>query len=214
MKMSHQNICENLLKAEIDDKRKTVSLEQLQIPEPILITRNSTVSRISILNFIENLPNDEKDFTNREILSTVHDIIWSSIDLNSKMGFLEKARQVIKSNRYHAFLIVFVVIDCICLVMQIVFDILFKENHEKNIYQAEKLVEIMSLFVLSLFMLSIFFHLILIPRVFLKSKLEIFDSIIVLISFCLEIISIFLKENVRQIDAIVITFRQEKYSLF
>ncbi|RNA22836.1 voltage-gated hydrogen channel 1 [Brachionus plicatilis] len=175
--MHDQKARENLLSRETAEKAATESLGHLQIPMQRMAARNSTVSRLSIQNFIETFPHDENEFTNKEILSTVHDMMWSSIGINSKMHFLEKARLVIQSSKYHAFMIAFVVMDCICVIMQIVLDILFKEE-------------------------------ILIPKLFFKSKLEIFDSIIVLISFGLEVVSVTVRESVKEIEAAVITFRQ------
>ncbi|CAF0817179.1 unnamed protein product [Brachionus calyciflorus] len=179
----------------------------LELPKNHELYRHSIASHQSIEFFLSNFPRDETEFANREIMNAVHDIMHSSIGLNSKMTFKEKTRLIIQSHKFHLLLIALVVLDCICVVLQVVLDIVSKENHDPILYIIEEIVEILSVFILLLFLISILFHIIFVPKIFFKSKLEIFDSLIVLISFILEIVSIIKKDSVREIEAAVITFR-------
>lgn len=66
-----------------------------------------------------------------------------------------------------------------------------------------------SLFILSIFLLSILCHFVLLGKVYCRSKLEMFDALIVVFSFSFEIISIVKSATNTGLEFTVIAFRLE-----
>jgi hypothetical protein len=183
-------------------------------------SRNSIVSRQSIELFLDQFPKNEFDYTNREFFLTMRDIVSGDLGLHEGMTWNEKVQAVIQSHKYHLFFVLLVIFDCICVVVQMVLDIVHKEEDKYNnkapyhthgpddyIYLGEEIAEGISIFILSLFIISILLHAIFIPKMYFKSKLEMFDALIVIISLCLEVVSVVKKDEVKEIEAGVITFR-------
>ena len=166
--------------------------------------RNSEVSKQSIELFLLHFPADDTEYTNNELVNTFADIMTTDIGIDSKMTTIEKLRLILRSNKFKLLMILLVIIDCICVLIQIVIDILHSGHHLFEI-----IIEYLSCCLLSTFLIEVFFKIILIPRVFFKSKLEIFDALIVCISLSLEIVSIIGKDQIKEVEAGVITFRLE-----
>lgn len=179
----------------------------IDIPKAHSKPRPSSVSKHSIELFINNFPKNDTEYANREILSAVGEIMTSDIGLNDEMSTIDKVRLVLLSHKFHLILIFLVVLDCVFVIAQLVIDIINKDLDNHSLHIIEEIAEIGSVIVLSLFIISIILHLIFVPHVILKSKLEMFDALIVIISFALEIVSILQKDSVKEIEAAVITFR-------
>lgn len=181
-------------------------MQHLEIPFPMSTAaynrhRQSVISRNSIEMFLNNFPKTESEFREREFRSTIADIMNSNIGLNSEMTKAEKIRKILDSHKFNFFQIILVVIDVICVVIQVVLDIIMKEHHDHHaLHIAEEVVEIISAITLFTFILIAFVKIIFMPKKFFKSKLEVFDTVIVLISFSLEIVSIVKKDQVREIE--------------
>lgn len=187
---------------------KKDSFESCYLDVPAQIKpRCSVVSRQSIELFLSTFPKNETDYANKEIMHAVQEIMTSSIGLNEQMSIVEKIRLIIQSHKFHLFLIALVVLDCICVIVQVILDIVSKEFNDDVLHLVEEIAEVISVGILSLFLISIAFHMVFVPKIFFRSKLELFDACIVVISFALEIISIVKKDSVREIEAAVITFR-------
>lgn len=167
--------------------------------------------------FLDSLPHNETEYANQEIFSAVREMIDGDLGLSKEMSVREKMRVIIRSHKFHLFYIALVVLDCVCVVAQIIFDIM-QENHRKNttssavhgdspLHNLELMAEGASLFILSIFLLSIVFHAVLLGKVYLRSKLEMLDAFIVIVSFVLEIISITKYEMFKEFQVILLTFR-------
>lgn len=61
--------------------------------------------------------------------------------------------------------------------------------------------------IISLFVIEIILKLIFIPKIFLKRKLEIFEAIIIVITFCLDLTSIIAKNNLISIISLITLIR-------
>lgn len=170
--------------------------------------RQSIISRQSIELFLSKFPENETEYADREIFSTVREIMRSNLGIRKDMKCNEKAKIIIQSHKFHLFYIGLVIIDCVCVIVQMILDIIHKEiNHEHILHYLEEGAEIFSVVILSLFLLSIILHAFLIPKIYFKSKLEMFDALIVIVSFILDIISIVNRDSVKEIEAAVITLR-------
>lgn len=167
--------------------------------------RPSSVSRNSIELFLNSFPKSETAYANEEIMNVVSDIMKSDIGISSEMTLIEKVRQVLQSNKFHLFMIALVALDCVCVVLQVILDII--HSKKRSIKTLENVVELFSCFILSLFIVEIVFKAFLLTKHFFKSKLEMFDAAIVIISFSLEVVSIVKHDQIHAVEAAVNTFR-------
>ena len=149
--------------------------------------------------------------------------------LSKEMSTLEKMRVIIRSHRFHLFYIGLVVLDCICVISQMILDVFstrLEQRHADNnsikplssssssshhhgdspLEHLEIIAECVSVSILSVFFILILFHVALLGKIYYRSKLEMFDAIIVISSLILEIVSI-VQKYVREVKVAVITFR-------
>lgn len=160
----NDNVQETLL-----SERTKTSVDSCHLEPPSrAFPRQSVVSRQSIELFLSSLPADDTEFTNNEIINTVQDIIRSHIGLNEQMTCHEKTSLIIQSHKFHLFLIGLVVLDCICVIIQVILDIVSKDYQDPTLHIIEEVVEIISVLILSMFLISIAFHMIFVPRLFLR----------------------------------------------
>lgn len=201
------------------------------------LPRQSIISRQSVEMFLDSFPQNETEYADQEIMSAVKEIINADIGLSKEMSVVEMMRTIIRSHRFHLFYICLVILDCICVVLQMIIDIVHKRKkkdsshslvpstaaltpsdnqhldqsnviHTNSLDIMEQSISILSMIILSIFLLSILFHAILLGKVYFKSKLEMFDAIIVISSFFLEIMSIVYEhKKYEEIEVAVITFR-------
>jgi hypothetical protein len=169
--------------------------------------RKSLISRQSIEMFLNSFPTTDGEYVDREIFQTVNDIIKSNIGINKNMKLVDKIRLILKSHKFHFILIILVIFDIICVLIQVVIDIIHKDVHSDILHIFEEIAEIMSLCILSFFLFTIFANIVFLPKSFFKSKLEVFDALIVMISFSLEIVSIAKKDSLRAVELGLIVFR-------
>jgi len=208
----------------------------LKIPEPQRAssyrTRKSTVSKVSVEEFLKKLEKTGQNFTPRNFNE-----ILKHRNGRKNDTIYDKVIHFLHSQHFYMIQIVLVVLDIIFVLTQIVCDIISKDdgvslqkmNHElKNgtnlditgylnyvphnhfsdrIHLIEHISEICSAFILGLVICLALVKIIFECKEFFKSKLEIFDTVIVIISFGLEIFSITSKETVKEIDAAVVIFR-------
>lgn len=172
-----------------------------------LIPRKSVISRQSIEMFLNSFPSTDGEYVDKEIFQTVNDIIKSDMGINKNMKLIDKIRLVLKSHKFHFILIILVIFDIICVLIQVVIDIIHRDVHTDILHIFEEIAEIMSLCILSFFLITIFANVIFLPKSFFKSKLEVFDALIVMISFSLEIVSVVKKDSLRAVELGLIVFR-------
>jgi len=195
--------------------------------------RQSIISRNSIEVFFCNLPKTGTEFTNQEIKNTITDIIRSNIGIDKQKTFIENIRKFILSHTFNLVIILLVILDVMCVITQMILDFT-RKKHEKegtsvsenvvntseigneehatnsniaNIEIAEEVFEYLSACILGIFIFIVLMKAAFIPKDFFKSKLEIFDSLIVTISFILEVLSIADTRGYFKIEAAIITFR-------
>ena len=137
------------------------------------------------------------------ISNTVHD----AIGILPGMPLTQKIRLVLNAHKLHLVMAILVVLDSLCVLAQIVLDIISVHSSAHYLHLLELIAEFSSLFILSIFIVEIFFKLIFTTKSFFKSKLELFDAVIVCISFSLEIVSIAKRKNVQTIAIVSLMFR-------
>lgn len=119
----------------------------------------------------------------------------------TKLALIDKIRIFLKSEKFHSIIVWFVVIDCLCVTLELTFEhvekyVLKNDKHHKQndhhnlhfyFHLAECILQYASLTILAIFVVEIVVKLVFIPKVFIKSKWEILDAMVVVISFGINI---------------------------
>ena len=124
----------------------------------------------------------DKEDTNSSITSDSDD---TKTDLKT---FREKVEYVFNTSKFQIVIVCLVILDCLFVIAELLIDmnIVRLPNHESNI--APKVFHYCSLSVLSLFLIEIIVRIYALRLKFFKHKLEMFDAIIVIVSFVLDIV--------------------------
>lgn len=124
----------------------------------------------------------DKEDTNSSITSDSDD---TKTDLKT---FREKVEYVFNTSKFQIVIVCLVILDCLFVIAELLIDmnIVKLPNHETNI--APKVFHYCSLSVLSLFLIEIIVRIYALRLKFFKHKLEMFDAIIVIVSFVLDIV--------------------------
>lgn len=107
-----------------------------------------------------------------------------SIIYDENASRLDKIRSILLSQQWNLIIILLIILDWMVAVCALLVDIY--EEHTTF----EELAKFFSIGLLSFFILEIFLKAVLLPGVFFRSKLELFDMFIVLVSFTFEAIMI------------------------
>lgn len=124
----------------------------------------------------------DKEDTNSSITSDSDD---TKTDLKT---FREKVEYVFNTSKFQIVIVCLVILDCLFVIAELLIDmnIVRLPNHETNI--APKVFHYCSLSVISLFLIEIIVRIYALRLKFFKHKLEMFDAIIVIVSFVLDIV--------------------------
>ena len=103
------------------------------------------------------------------------------------LTFSDKVRRILNSNYFHISVVILVLLDTICVASELIVTIENKEDNNalSNLLQFLKYFGIV---ILGCFLVEIPIKLAFNTHEFIRSKLEIFDSIIVIVSFVLDIV--------------------------
>ena len=101
----------------------------------------------------------------------------------------KKVKLFLQSNRLHALVIVFILLDIICVAGEV---IISAEKHtHHSIEKLEHVFKYLGFSILTLFVVELIFKFMFLRKEFLASKLEIFDAIVILVSFGIEVAFLF-----------------------
>ncbi len=109
-------------------------------------------------------------------------------------SFCQKMKNILTSTGMHMFIIVFVLLDCLCVTVELIVSFEKEENH--TIHMVENFFKYLGLTILTMFLFELILKIIFINKELLKSKLELFDGLIVIISFLLEMIFLQKKSSI------------------
>ncbi|XP_005100666.1 voltage-gated hydrogen channel 1 [Aplysia californica] len=99
----------------------------------------------------------------------------------------ETLDDVIHSQKFMVFIIVLVVLDCLMVIAELLFDLEIVKLGEEHHY-IPKIFHYGSLGILSLFLIEIGLRIFVLRLDFFKHKLELFDAVVVIVSFILDIV--------------------------
>jgi hypothetical protein len=126
---------------------------------------------------------------------------------NNNLSVREKIRKVLTSNYFHIIIIVLVLLDSFCVTVELVIDLESSDSVSESLQHVEETFKFVGLTILSLFVVELIFKLVFIREEFFKSKLEMFDAFIVVVSFILDIVFIDKKSAVATLGSIFVLFR-------
>nr|AMK01488.1 proton channel [Nicoletia phytophila] len=95
----------------------------------------------------------------------------------------ERLRKLLHSHKFQISVITLVIIDCLLVITELLIDL---EMHEEESL-AQHVLHYCSITILSIFIVEIFLKLYAFRQEFFKHRLEVFDAIIVIVSFALDI---------------------------
>ncbi|XP_041456375.1 voltage-gated hydrogen channel 1-like isoform X2 [Lytechinus variegatus] len=153
-----------------------------------------------------------KDDSSDSVVSDSHD---GHLARTEPLSLREKIHDFMETQRFHIAILVLVVIDCILVIAELVIDfqVLSEEGGNCNATESEKeekevtaanVLHYMSLGILSIFMIELMIKIPVFWMEFFRSKLEVFDGIIIVISFVLDIVSLIFEEQFAVLQLLVL----------
>jgi voltage-gated hydrogen channel 1 len=127
----------------------------------------------------------EEELTIRRLLFS-HGLVW-----DPNISTRAKSKLILRSNLFHIIVIILVIIDVICVAAELTLMVERGKSVHDDMDTAEKVLKYISLSILSIFMIEITIKIIVLRKEILKSIGEIFDIIIVVVSFVLDLVFIF-----------------------
>jgi hypothetical protein len=161
--------------------------------------------RSALLKFLQNVTH-QRIIYKRKIFKQAFSNNLSSIYVSQSGGLLalKKLRQILLSPQINLFIIFLIMIDWLIGVIELTSDL--AEEKFKAFEKVEDVAEYVSITILCLFLIEIFLKMFLISKMFFTSFLEIFDAIIVIVSFVFECIFL-TKKDYSGIGTILLLFR-------
>lgn len=132
--------------------------------------------------------------TNKEYMEA---IFGAGLSIQN-LTFFDKMKKILTSHYAHMIIIALVLIDSLCVTVELIISL---ENGDENeaLHHVESIFKYLGLSILTFFMLELILKIIFINWDILKSKLEIFDAVIVLVSFTMEIVFLHKKSSIEAI---------------
>lgn len=158
----------------------------------------------SLNEFINNGPYTTKTYKIDKI-NVIRSAFSKDLDIiyDDNASRMDKIRRILLSPQWNLIIIFLILLDWLVAVCSLLI----------NMYKAESMVEefakFFSIGLLSFFILEIILKILLLPGIFFRSKLEIFDTLIVVISFTFEIVLITRKLDFAGVSSILTMFRYE-----
>ncbi|CAN8016487.1 hypothetical protein HPB47_005622 [Ixodes persulcatus] len=110
----------------------------------------------------------------------------SDADIRPLVTFREKLTALLHSTKFQVAIVILVVVDCLLVITELLVELeVLKLQEHSNI--APKVIHSVSIFILSLFLVEICAKLYAYRLRFFRHKLEVFDAIVVIVSFALDV---------------------------
>lgn len=116
--------------------------------------------------------------------------------------FRAKLRKLFRSHRFQVVIICLVVLDALLVLAELILDLKIIEP-DKNKYAAQ-VFHYMSLAILAFFMMEIFFKIFVFRLEFFHHKFEILDTVVVVVSFVLDIVLLFQEHEFEALGLLIL----------
>ena len=163
--------------------------------------RNPTTTTITTTNEDDFNDNISK-MTRKEYLET---IFGPSLHINN-LTLMQKGKHIMHSSYFHMFIVLLIILDSIFIAVELLLTAENCEGKNETLNFVTDIFKYLGLSILSIFMIELLFKIIFLNKDIIKSKLEIFDAIVVVVSFVLELVFLGKKE-LETIGAIISLFR-------
>ncbi|XP_064461023.1 voltage-gated hydrogen channel 1-like isoform X2 [Ornithodoros turicata] len=110
----------------------------------------------------------------------------SDPEIRPLVTFREKLSAVLHSTKFQIAIVVLVIIDCLLVVTELLVEVEILKLHEKS-HIVPKVIHYLSITILSLFLVEIAAKLYAYRLRFFKHKMEMFDAVVVIVSFALDV---------------------------
>ncbi|XP_030846823.1 voltage-gated proton channel isoform X2 [Strongylocentrotus purpuratus] len=153
-----------------------------------------------------------KDDSSDSVVSDSHD---GHPARTEPLSLREKLHEIMETQKFHIAILVLVVIDCILVIVELVidFEVLSQEEGQCNATETDKeekevtaanVLHYISIGILSIFMIELLIKIPVFRMEFFRSKLEVFDGIIIVISFVLDVVSLIYEEQFAVLQLLVL----------
>jgi hypothetical protein len=179
---------------------QNVNYSQLkQQPSNVFNRRQS-----SLIQFINKGPYSTKNFKIDKV-QVLKSAFAKDLDIiyDAKASSIDKIRRILLSPQFNLIIILLILLDWIIAVCALLSD-LFDDDRKT---QFEEFAKFFSIGLLSLFILEVLLKIILLPGIFFRSKLELFDAFIVLTSFAFETVLILKNIEFHGVSSVLTMFR-------
>ncbi|XP_071502371.1 voltage-gated hydrogen channel 1-like [Diadema antillarum] len=127
----------------------------------------------------------------------------------------ERLHDIMTTQAFHIAILVLVILDCVLVVTELVLDFQLLESESncevngtakppENEVSAVHILHYFSLTILSIFMLELIVKILVFQMEFFRSKLEVFDGLVIIVSFVLDILSLIYEEEFAAAQLIVL----------
>ena len=123
--------------------------------------------------------------TKDEILESIFGPALNLADAN--LSWPQKIRKFLTSNYFHIIVVVLVLLDSFCVTIELVIDMEASKDN-KTVEVVEKVFKFLGLTILTTFVVEIMLKFAFNRHEFLRSKLELFDAFIVIVSFVVDLV--------------------------
>lgn len=158
----------------------------------------------SLIQFINKGPYSTKNFKIDKV-QVLKSAFAKDLDIiyDANASSIDKIRRILLSPQFNLIIILLILLDWIIAVCALLSD-LFDDDRKT---QFEEFAKFFSIGLLSLFILEVLLKVILLPGIFFRSKLELFDAFIVLTSFAFETILILKNIEFHGVSSVLTMFR-------
>jgi hypothetical protein len=126
---------------------------------------------------------------------------------NVNLTWKNRIKEFLNSQHLHVAIIILVIIDCLCVTLELILEIQNKESESETIEIFAKLFKYIGFIILCMFTIEIALKIFFTFHHFIRSKLEMLDSCIVIVSLVLEIVFISENNSLSAIGGILSIFR-------
>ena len=122
------------------------------------------------------------------------------------LSIMEKGKKIMHSSYLHIGVIVLILLDSLFIAIELLINAENCNNENETLELVSEVFKLLGLTILSIFMIELVFKIIFLNKEILKSKLEMFDAFVVIVSFILEV-SFFDNHQLEAIGQITSLFR-------
>ena len=138
------------------------------------------------LNIVNQTDDDNDKMSKMSVKEYMQSVFGSGIkEDTSNLPFTEKVRRFLRSNYVHIAVIILVLLDSFCVTIELITDL---EDKSEKFKVVEDIFKYLGFSILCIFVVEISLKILFLFKEFIKSKLEIFDAVIVIVSFVIEVV--------------------------